>query len=293
MDWSDRDVVRSAARRAEELGYDEIFSFDHFGQIDPFVPLMVAAEATSRLKVGPLVVDNELHHPALLARTAASVQRLTGGRLVLGMGTGYARGEHDAVGLAHRPAGERVERFGESLAVLRSLLHDRNATFAGRHHHVEVDDLGVDPGSPVPLLVGGNGRRVVGIAARHADIFQFTGLSHAPDGAPRPDGFAREEVERRARWLSEAAGDRDDDIERSALVQAGAVGPDAAGEVAGVAGRLGLGEELLASSPFLLYGSVEQIVDKLERQRAATGISHVVVRDPHAFAPVVAALAGR
>jgi hypothetical protein len=60
-----------------------------------------------------------------------------------------------------------------------------------------------------------------------------------------------------------------------------------------VAARIGLGEDGVAASPFLLYGSVEQIVDKLQRQREATGISHVVVRDPHAFAPVVAALAGR
>ena len=76
----DREALVAAARQAESLGYEELFSFDHIGTVDPFIPLMVAAEATTRLRVGPLVLNNELHHPALLARTAATVDRLTGGR---------------------------------------------------------------------------------------------------------------------------------------------------------------------------------------------------------------------
>ena len=80
----DRDSLVPDARQAESLGYDELFSFDHIGTVDPFLPLMVAAEATARLRVGPLVLNNEFHHPALLARTAATLDRLTGGRLVLG-----------------------------------------------------------------------------------------------------------------------------------------------------------------------------------------------------------------
>ncbi|MGZ4790581.1 MAG: LLM class flavin-dependent oxidoreductase, partial [Ilumatobacteraceae bacterium] len=66
----DHDAVVAAAQRLEVLGYDELFSYDHVGAVDPFIPLMVAAEATTRLRVGPLVINNELHHPALLARTA-------------------------------------------------------------------------------------------------------------------------------------------------------------------------------------------------------------------------------
>jgi Luciferase-like monooxygenase len=73
MSVGDRDAVVSAARQAEDLGYEELYSFDHLGTVDPFVPLMVAAEVTSELRVGPLVLNNELHHPALLARTAATV----------------------------------------------------------------------------------------------------------------------------------------------------------------------------------------------------------------------------
>ncbi|HEY7626273.1 MAG TPA: LLM class flavin-dependent oxidoreductase, partial [Ilumatobacteraceae bacterium] len=90
----DHDGLVAAARRIESLGYAELFSYDHVGTVDPFIPLAVAAEATTTLRVGPLVLNNELHHPALLARTAATVDRLSGGRLVVGLGTGYAHDEH-------------------------------------------------------------------------------------------------------------------------------------------------------------------------------------------------------
>jgi alkanesulfonate monooxygenase SsuD/methylene tetrahydromethanopterin reductase-like flavin-dependent oxidoreductase (luciferase family) len=118
----DHDGLVTSARQIESLGYDELFSYDHVGTVDPFVPLMVAAEATTRLRVGPLVINNELHHPALLARTAATVDRLTGGRLVLGLGTGFTQSEHDAIGLVLRDAGPRVTRFEQSVIALRSLL---------------------------------------------------------------------------------------------------------------------------------------------------------------------------
>ena len=122
MDFRTRDGISAAARQAESLGFNDFFSYDHFGAIDPFIPLMIAAEATERLRIGPLVLNNEFHHPALLARTAATVDQLTGGRLILGFGTGYMQSEHDAIGLLLRQPGERVSRFAESLAAVRSLL---------------------------------------------------------------------------------------------------------------------------------------------------------------------------
>jgi alkanesulfonate monooxygenase SsuD/methylene tetrahydromethanopterin reductase-like flavin-dependent oxidoreductase (luciferase family) len=134
---------------------------------------------------------------------------------------------------------------------------------------------------------------VVGVAARHADIFQFTGLTHAADGTPQPGGFAPEDVDLRARWLADAAGDRDADIERSVLVQATHVGDGADRAIDVAAERLGADPGLVRSTPFLLMGSVEQVVDELERHRERFGTSHVVVRDALGFAPVVERLAGR
>jgi len=288
------------AKMVESLGYDELYTYDHIGrsagssggaEIDPFLPLVVAATATQRLRVGPLVLNNEFHQPALLARAAATLDRLTGGRLVLGLGTGYAADEHTWIGSPIRPAGARVTRFGESLTIVRSLLDTGSVDHDGEYESVHLDALGIRPVQEhVPFLIGGHGRRVVGLGGRHADIFQFTGLTHDEGGSPTGGGFALDQVRERARWLSESAGDRDAQIERSALVQFTAVGPDApaAGQLAE---RFGLPAEVVEETPFALFGSLEQVVDKIERLRAQLGISHFLIRDPIGFAPVVAALA--
>ncbi len=291
---NDPEKTQAHARHVESLGYDELYSFDHVGTIDPFVPLVVAALATERLRVGPLVLNNEFHQPALLARTAATVDRMIGGRLVLGWGTGYMQSEHDAIGLELRDPGLRVTRFGESLAVVRSLLDTGAADHDGEHVHVHLDKLGIEPANPhVPILIGGHGRRVVRLAAQHADIFQFTGLHHGEGGVPNGGGFAIEHVDERARWLTEDAGDRDADIERSILVQACHVGDDAAEKLDEFVERFEMPRELFEATPFVLVGSVEQVVDELERLRERLGVSHVTIRDPDGFAPVVDALAGR
>lgn len=293
-DLGDREKVAAFARRAEVLGYEELYSYDHLGAVDPFVPLLVAAEATSKLRVGPLVLNNEFHHPALLARTAATVDRMTGGRLVLGLGTGYAQHEHDAMDLELRRPGPRVDRFEECLTIVRHLLTSGSVEFEGLHHRVKVSDLGVRAvQDEVPILVGGHGRRVVEAAARWANIFQFTGLTHADDGSPQPGGFAPEEVAKRASWLAQAAGARGDAIERSVLVQATHLGDDVDETVGQAATHLGTTREAVAATPFLLFGSVGEVTDKLQRMRDELGISHVVVRDVENFAPVVEALAGR
>jgi len=288
--FRDARALAEHARRVESLGYDELYSADHIGGIDPFVPLVVAAAATDDLRVGPLVLNNELHHPVLLARTAASVDLLCGGRLVLGLGTGYDEFEHESIGSPIRAPGARVSRFAESLAALRSLLDTGEAHVDGEHLRLAVDALGVGPAAMhVPFLIGGNGRRVVGLAARYADIFQFTGLVHGEGGRPMGTGFAIDRLAERARWLSEDAGERDAEIERSALVQV--VSIDGSGPAVDELGDVGP-PEVLAETPFVLIGSVGAIVDKLWMLRDRLGITHYVVRDPEAFAPVVAALRG-
>ena len=299
--FDDPEALAAHARHVESLGYDELFTYDHIGwaagasdgdKIDPFVPLVVAALATERLRVGPLVLNNEFHRPALLARTAATVDRMTGGRLVLGLGTGYAEDEHDAIGSPILPPGPRVTRFGESLEILRSLLDTGSAEFDGEHEQVHVGDLGIRPTQQhVPFLVGGHGRRVVELAARFADIYQFTGLTHGKRGAPTGGGFALADLLERSRRLEDAAGDRHDRIERSALVQFTHLGDDAPTS-ADLTDRFRLPAEVIDDTPFALFGSLDQVVDKIGRLRETLGITHYVVRDPEGFAPVGDALAG-
>ncbi len=297
--FADHRSLREFAVKVEDLGYAELFSSDHINggglnNVDPFLPLMVAAEVTSELRFGPLVLNNEFYNPVLLARTAASFDRLTDGRLVLGMGTGYARSEHEAADIPLRDPGDRVARFGESLTALRSLLDNGSVSLQGAHVALAVDDLGVQPHQDhVPILVGGHGRRVVTIAARQADMFQFTGLTHDPtSGQPAPGGFSRADVAKRHRWLREGAADRYDDLEISALVQQTHIGAGSNEVRADVADRLGADPSLVDETPFLLVGSVDQIVEKVEALREEFDIHHFVTRDPDDFAPVVAALAG-
>jgi probable F420-dependent oxidoreductase len=286
----DPELLAAHARTIESMGYQEFWSSDHFGKPDPFVPLVVAATATTTLRVGPLVLNNEFHHPAMLARTVATVDRLTGGRLILGLGTGYDESEHAAIGAPIRPPGPRVARFAESLAVLRTLLDTGAVDHDGEHHHLHVDDLGVRPTqAKVPFLIGGHGPRVVALAGRYADIFQFTGLTHGPGGQPTGD-FGLDGLDLRARWLAEAAGDRD--IERSALVQFVGIGAGAP-TAEDLAARFEVDVEAIRDTPFALFGSVEQVVDRVERLRERLGISHYVIRDPENFAPVADALSGR
>ena len=292
--------LRGFAAKIEDLGYAELFSSDHINggglnNIDPFLPLLVAAEATSTLRFGPLVLNNEFHNPVLLARTAASFDLLTDGRLLLGMGTGYARSEHEAAGIPLRSPGPRVTRFAESLDAIRSLLDTGSATARGDHVTVDIDDLGVRPAQDhVPILVGGHGPRVVAIAGRKADIFQFTGLTHEPgSGNPTAGGFTRDAVTKRHDWLKSAAGQRFAELELSALVQSTHLGSGAGDRRSELAARLDADESVVDETPFLLVGSTEQVIDKLHGLRDTFGIHHFVIRDPDGFAPVVAALAGQ
>jgi probable F420-dependent oxidoreductase len=291
--FADPDALRGHARMVEDLGYRELFSFDHVGAVDPYLPLMVAAEATSTLRFGPLVLNNELHNPVLVARTAATFDALSGGRLVLGLGTGYAQSEHDAIDLPLRPPGARVARFGESVAVLRRLLDDGAVALQGEHVRVAVDDLGVRPAADrVPFLIGGYGRRVVAVAADHADIFQLTGIAHDPaTGEPRTDGFTLAAARERITWLREAAGERAPAIEVSALVQVIAVGDDVGARAQAIADEMEIDRALLDETPFVLVGSVAQVVEKLHRLHEQLGLTHVVIRSPRELAPVVDALA--
>lgn len=298
--FEDPRALREFAKKIEDLGYAELFSSDHIAgeglnNVDPFLPLMVAAEATSTLRLGPLVLNNEFYNPVLLARTAASFDLLSDGRLVLGLGTGYAQAEHDAADIALRAPRDRVMRFGESISALRTLLDVGSANCNGEHIRVAVDSLGVRPAQDrVPILVGGHGRRVVSIAAQMADIFQFTGLTHdAVTGKPSATGFARRDVAQRQVWLRQAAGDRYAQLELSTLVQQTHIGDGASDVREAAAARMKADPTLVDETPFAFIGSKAQVIEKLLALREDFGIHHVVSRNPDDFAPIVAALAGR
>ncbi|MFZ4517679.1 MAG: LLM class flavin-dependent oxidoreductase [Microthrixaceae bacterium] len=181
--------VLALARHAEDTGWDGLWVADHFmGDGGGFGPeesptleatavLAALAAATSRVRLGPLVLGATYRHPAVLANWAATVDRISGGRLVLGLGAGWQENEHRQYGIELGTPGARVARFEEYLTVVRGLLRDERTTFSGEWY--SVTDALCSPGpaqDPLPLLVGAKGDRMLGVVARLADEWNAWGL---------------------------------------------------------------------------------------------------------------------
>ena len=295
----------ATARRAEALGYATLLLRDHFvpepfgDQLAPMVALTAAAGATSTLRVGTLVLDNDYRHPVLLAKEAATLDLLSGGRFELGIGAGWLREEYRRAGMPFDAPGVRVGRLEESLKVLKGLLAGGPVELAGAHYTVAGLE-GFPP--PVqrphpPILVGAGSRRMLGIAGREADIVGIL---------PRalPDGTISEALSERSPavvaekvgWVREAAGDRFERVELSmvAAVRVAADPVAAAERFAAEEGWAGAAERVL-EMPSVFLGPVERIVDQLHARRERYGFSYHVVPDGamEAVAPVVERLAGR
>src|SRR5206468_11283130 len=188
-----RAELADQARKIEALGYDVLNFPDHLNErIAPMPALMAAAEATTRLRVGTNVLNNDLRHPVLVAREAATVDLLTDGRLDLGLGAGHMQSEYDQAGLRFDPGATRVERLGEAVTIIKSLLAGEKVTFAGRHYRVAghtIHPLPVQRPHP-PILIGGNGRRILTLAAKEADIVALSGITFRAGGtAPDLSGW--------------------------------------------------------------------------------------------------------
>ncbi|NNN36131.1 LLM class F420-dependent oxidoreductase [Streptomyces sp. S3(2020)] len=265
---------RAKCHRAEELGYDVILVPDHLGMPAPFPALVAAAGATERPRLGTFVLNAGFWNPALLAREVATTDALTDGRLELGLGTGYVQAEHDAAGLPFGSARERVDHLRHTVEELERLLDTR-----------------------VPLMLGGNGERMLGLAAEHADIVAFTGASLVPGSTegklvPMADGdFAA----RLARYEELAAG-REKPAELNLLVQMVVVTDDRAAAVTPLVERVpDTTVEQALELPILLVGTLEQITTQVLARRERYGFTYLTVLEPYmeAFAPVVAELGGR
>ena len=186
--WPDLDEpwpeLRALVAHADATGWDTVYVEDHFiTHAAPQSPLLEAtgtlaalAAATERIKLGTLVLSVTYRHPAVIANWAATVDQLSAGRLVLGLGAGWEEHEHAAYGLALGSPGERVDRFVEGLAVVQGLLTQPRTTVEGRFF--QVRDAACEPKphqDHVPILVGAKGPRMLGVVAEHADRWNMWG----------------------------------------------------------------------------------------------------------------------
>jgi probable F420-dependent oxidoreductase len=290
--WADQ------ARKAEDLGYSTAFMPDHFGdQLAPVPALMAAADATTDLRVGALVLDNDYKHPVVLAKEMATIDVLSNGRLEVGIGAGWMKTDYEQSGIPYDPPGVRVDRFEEGLAVLKGMFAEGAFSYDGDHYKItELDGMPKPAQSPhPPFLIGGGGRRMLSIAAREADIVSVNpNLRSGEVGEDAAKDATAEATDRKVAWLRAAAGDRWADLELSALVFVAMITDDREGVAQMLSGNFGVTPEEALSIPHALVGTVDQLCEDLEARRERWGFSYFVVQGDaiDTMAPIVAKMAG-
>lgn len=285
-----------SARELEALGYSTLFAPDHFDEgLGPITAMATAAAATTALTVATAVFAADFRHPAVLARELASIDFLSGGRLEVGLGAGYQVDDYRSSGIAMDPPKVRVDRLIEYVVILRGLFLDGEFSYVGEHFRIEELDGTPHPATPggPPIFVAGGGPRMLRFAARHADI---VGVNPSLPTSERRaeayrDGLAAR-VDEKFEWIREAAGPRYDDLVFHGWLQAARVTEDGRGAAAEIGAALDLDAADVLDSPFVLVGSVEEIVAKLQERRERWGYTYYTVQQPTAreFAPVLAAL---
>ncbi len=293
-EWQDK------ARRVEDLGYSALMVPDHLAAMLAPIPAAVsAAAATTSLRVGTNVLNNIFRHPVLVAREAATADLLTDGRFELGLGAGHMRSETDLAGLPFERGRVRVERLAEAVTIIKALLAGAEVTFAGQHYRVTGHTIHPRPiqRPHPPIIIGGNGPRLLTLAAKEADIVGITGITFVRGGTELDLSAWRTGVtDERVRLVREAAGARVDRLELSALIQRVLVTEhrgQAAEELQKNWKQLSV-EEIL-EAPFVLIGTVDEMVEALHARRERWGFSYFVTFEQYleTLAPVVARLAGK
>jgi len=181
------DDVLTLARHVERTGWDGIWYADHFmpNEPDPYAEpchevwstLSALAALVPRLRIGPLVLGNTYRHPAVVANMAATLDHISGGRVVLGLGGGWQANEHEAYGLAFHSVGTRLRMLDEACQVIKALFNERSANFQGRYYQLRDAPMQPKPlQDPLPLMIGGGGEKVtLRIAAQYADEWNVWG----------------------------------------------------------------------------------------------------------------------
>lgn len=269
LDWA---ALRARAQHIERLGYESLWLDDHFwfptrpdeAHLDAMTALTGLAATTERLVLGPLVLCQSYRSPGLLAKMAATLAQIAGGRLVLGLGAGWMEEEYRAYGYPFPPPRARLEQLAEALQVLRALWTEPRATFAGVHYRVTDAPQLPKPGR-LPVVLGGASERVLRLAARHADGWNL------PNPAWRDLAAKR----RRLRELCVQVGRDPADVEVSEQVMVVLVDNEA-----GIpAARERVARELAGFVQLdgdVHLGTAEMVADAL-RARVALGVERLMV----------------
>jgi probable F420-dependent oxidoreductase len=261
-------------------------------QFGPLVAATVAAEATTTLHVGTLVLNNDLRNPVVLAKEIASLCLAAEGRIEVGLGAGWFRSDYEQTGIKYETPGVRVDRLAESLTVMKALWSEGEVTFTGSYYTVDGARCEPTPASPPRIIIGGGSKGVLTLAGERADIVN-TAVPHSETLGDAASKSSFEHFDRCSAWVREAAGDRFGSLELqiapfSVMVVSSRRAASRSATMLGFAG-----EEAL-SLPVLLIGTEDEMCEQLLERRERWGFNSVVVPGDaiEAFAPVVARLAG-
>lgn len=292
---------RETARSAQDLGFATLFTADHYidrgrapQELAPIAAMATAAAVTETLRVGCRVFCVDYHVPAALAKEAATLDLLSDGRLEFGIGAGWSPDEYASMGLEFAPAGARVSKLEEVIALMKAHWSGEEMDL-----HGEFVNVSGYAGLPVPIqrprppiMVGGGRRRVLSIAAREADIVSF---SNVPFLAVDDAGLTPHEVAlQRLDIVREAAGERFIGLELETSPYFTEITDRVDEAVARIAAQLGADPELVASHPNVCIGSADAVIDLMQQRREVYGQSYVTVplSVMEDFAPIASRLVG-
>ena len=286
---------REVAQRAESLGYDTLLMPDHItDQLAPVAALTAIAGATSTLRVGSFVFDNDYRNPVMLAKEATTLDLLSDGRLEFGIGAGWNTRDYRQLGVQYDPPKVRVDRMEEAIALIKRLWTEEKVTHDGAYYHVREAVVLPRPTQRPhpPVMIGGGGPRMLRIAAREAQIVAIAPTLN-PNGGPKLRTVTVGSVEQRMATLRRSP--RFSELELNVIVFDAQVTDAARSLVDALTARLKSGLTAIVDTPFFMYGSRASLVEDLLARRERLGISYIALpgRAMRAFGPVIAALKGR
>lgn len=280
-EWHDK------IRRVADSGFDALHVPDHFG-VDYLSTSSALATVTTlhpELHITSLVYDNDFRHPAVLAQEAAALAILSEGRFELGVGAGWLKTEYDRTGIPWHPGRQRVDRLTEALEIITPLLRGEEVTFRGRHYQVEGLQISA-PSQPPRILIGGGGARMLGLAARHADIVSVMPRA-LPAGGLDDDDLSSARFSEKITRLTSLAGERE--LEIHALIQAVVVTNDREAGIDQLAREWDLPAGFIVDVPLVLIGSTEEVAEQVLERRRRYGFTYFTVFEEamEDFTPVV------
>ncbi len=293
--WTAEEFV-AFARKAEDLGYSALTLPDHFdGQLAPLIALMAAADATTTLRLQSLVLGNDYRHPVIVAKEAATLDLLSGGRFDLGLGAGWMRSDYESAGMPYDKPSVRIARLREAVTIIKRCLSGERFSFEGEHY--QVHDFAGSPmpvQSPPPLLLAGGGQKMLTLAGNEADTVGLNpGLAAGVIDERAGASATEAATDAKIGWVKAAAGERFAAIELQTRLHMAVITDDREGLAEAMAPALGVTPADALRSPHALAGTVEQCVETIEWWRERWGITYVTFSGSalDEFAPVVAALA--